>query len=270
MEEENFDLDSSVNRGSGERGLLRMFLKDVGGMQMLTQEEEMSVARRSWIGDEASRNHLVGSNLRFVITVVFQYWSPGLPLMDMISEGCLGLIKAAETFDPDKGFKFLTYAGYAIVQGVKKAVQDHKQYGYESLDELIYGNESEMTQGDILISEDPQSEETAFYSQVCDFLNRLSARERMVITLRFWHDLTLDEVGQRINLGKERVRQIEVKALRKLRWAIERTAIGMAHKPIRSGSSAEWASPFLNVPVKDLSSPQRRGRQISEIGRAHV
>lgn len=226
MKEKNFDLDSSVNGGTGERGLLRMFLKDVEEMQMLTQEEEINVARRSRTGDDAARNCLIASNLRFVIEVVFQYWSPGLPLMDMLSEGCLGLIEAAKTFDPDKGFRFLTYAGNSIVQGVIKAIQDHKRYGHDSLDELIYGNESEMTQGDILISEDPQSEETAFYRQVCDLLNRLSARERMVITLRFWHDLTLDEVSLRINLGKERVRQIEVKALRKLRWAIERTVIG--------------------------------------------
>ncbi|MCK6469402.1 MAG: sigma-70 family RNA polymerase sigma factor [Candidatus Brocadia sinica] len=220
------DVNDGIDRGIGERGLLRMFLKDVEGMQMLAQEEEMSVARRSRVGDEASRNYLVESNLRFVIKVVFQYWSPGLPLMDMISEGCLGLIKAAKTFDPDKGFRFLTYAGNSIVQGVIKAIQDHKRHGHDSLDELIYGNESEMTQGDILESDELQNDETAFYRQVCDLLNRLSARERMVITLRFWQRLTLDEVGLRINLGKERVRQIEVKALRKLRWAIERTMIG--------------------------------------------
>lgn len=203
-----------------------MFLKDVEGIQMLTQEEEMGVARSSCVGDKASRNHLVESNLRFVIKVVFQYWSPGLPLMDMISGGCLGLIKAAKTFNPDMGFRFLTYAGNSITQGIIGAVKDHERYKHNSLDELIYDDESEISQKDLLISEDPQSEETAFYSQVCALLNRLSARERMVITLRFWHDLTLDEVSLRINLGKERVRQIEVKALRKLRWAIERTVIG--------------------------------------------
>lgn len=118
------------NRGT--RAVADVF-KGSGGNSELTQEEEMSVARRSRLGDEASRNHLVESNLRFVIKVVFQYWSPGLPLMDMISEGCQGLVKAAKTFDPDMGFRFLSYAGVAIVQGVIRAIQDHKQYEYEPL-----------------------------------------------------------------------------------------------------------------------------------------
>jgi RNA polymerase primary sigma factor len=237
MKEKNFDLDSSVNGGSGERRLLGMFLKDVERIQMLTKEEEMSTARRSLMGDETARNCLVESNLRFVLKVVFQYWSPGLPLMDMISEGCLGLIKAAETFDPDKGFKFLTYAGYAIVQGVIKAVQDHKQYGHESLDELIYDDGSEISQRDVLASKDQQGDGTAFYNQIRDLLDHLSNRERMIITLRFWHGLTLEEIGSRINITKETVRKIEARVLRKLRWAIdERTRSDTAHMPIRSGS----------------------------------
>jgi RNA polymerase primary sigma factor len=223
MKEKNLGLDSSVNRGTGERGLLRMFLKDVEKIQMFTREEEMSVARRALVGDEASRNHLVESNLRFVIKVVFQYWSPGLPLMDMISEGCLGIIKAARTFDPDKGFRFLTYAGNSIVQGVIKAIENHKRYGHDSIDEIIYGDESELPRVNVLESEDPKSDETVFAR---DLLDRLDDRERMVITLRFWDGLTLDEISLRINLGRERIRQIEVKALRKLRWAIERTVIG--------------------------------------------
>lgn len=221
MEEENFDLDSSVNGGSGERGLLRIFLKDVAEIQMLTQEEEMSVARRSRLGDEASRNRLVASNLRFVIKVVFQYWSPGLPLMDMISEGCQGLIKAAKTFDPDMGFRFLTYAGDAITQGVIWAIKDHKQYDYESLDEFIYDDGSEISQRDVLVSKDQQGDETAFYNQVRGFLDHLSDRERIIITLRFWHDLALEEIGSRVNVTKETVRKIEARALRKLRWAID-------------------------------------------------
>ncbi len=214
------NLDEGADNGTGERGLLRMFLKDVEKIQMLSQEDEMNVARRSRIGDEASRNHLAESNLRFVIKVVFQYWSPGLPLMDMISEGCLGLMKAANTFDPDKGFKFLTYAGYAIVQGVIKAVQDHKQYGHDSLDEPIYDDESEISQGDVLASKDQHSDETAFYNQVREMLDHLSSRERTIIALRFWHGLTLEEIGSRVNVTKETARKIETRALRKLRWAI--------------------------------------------------
>ncbi len=209
-----------------EKNLIRMFEKDVERIPILTKDEELIIARQSQMGDEASRNRLIESNLRFILKVVYQYWSPGLPLMDMISEGCLGLIKAAKTFDPDKGFRFLTYAGNSIVQGVIKAIKDHKQYGHDSLDEIIYEDGSEITQKVIIESDELRSDETTFYNQVCDLLNRLSDKERMVITLRFWQHLTLDEVGLRINLGKERVRQIEIKALRKLRWTIERTMIG--------------------------------------------
>lgn len=215
------DVSEGIDRGTGERGLLRMFLKDVAGIQMLTQEEEMCIARRSWIGDEASRNHLVESNLRFVIKVVFQYWSPGLPLMDMISEGCQGLIKAAKTFDPDMGFRFLTYAGDAITQGVIRAIKDHKQYDYESLDEFIYGDGSEVTQEDLLESDELPCDDTVFLNQVRDMLNHLNDRERIIITLRFWHNLTLEEIASRINVTKETVRKVEARALRKLRWAID-------------------------------------------------
>jgi len=221
MKEEN--LKEGIPQG--ERGLLRMFLKDVERIQMLTQDEENILARRSQTGDEASRNHLVVSNLRFVLKVVFQYWSPGLPLMDMISEGCQGLIKAAKTFDPDKGFRFLTYTSNSIAQGVIKAIKDHQKYGYDSLNENVYEDESEVTREELLESEYPQSNETAFLNQVRDMLNRLSDRERMIITLRFWDDLTLEEVGSRVHVTKETVRKIETRALKKLRWAIdERTA----------------------------------------------
>lgn len=212
------------NRGT--RAVADVF-KGSGGNSELTQEEEMSVARRSRLGDEASRNHLVESNLRFVIKVVFQYWSPGLPLMDMISEGCQGLVKAAKTFDPDMGFRFLSYAGVAIVQGVIRAIQDHKQYEYESLDELIFDDGSEVKQEDFLESDELPCDDTVFLNQVRDILNCLSDRERMIITLRFWHNLTLEEIGSRINVTKETVRKVEARALRKLRWAIdERTMIG--------------------------------------------
>lgn len=226
MEEENLDL-VSLRQGIGERGLLRMFEKDMEKIRMLTHDEELIIAKRARAGDEASRNRLIESNLRFVLKVVFRYWSPGLPLMDMISEGCEGLIKAAKTFDPDKGFRFLTYAGNSIVQGVIEAIKDHKQHVYDSLDELIYEDGSETTQKDLLVAKDIEGGETVLYNQVCSLLDILSERERTVINLRFWQYLTLEEVGSRINLGKEGVRRIETKALRKLRWAIdERTMIG--------------------------------------------
>lgn len=224
MKEENLDLttyDPTTNGGRGERGSLRMFLKDVERIQMLTKEDEMTIARRSRMGDEASRNRLIESNLRFVIKVVYQYWSPGLPMMDMISEGCQGLIRATKTFDPDKGFRFLTYANNSIAQCVINAIKDYQRYKYDSLNETVYEDGSEVTREELLESEDPQSDATVFLDQVRDMLNRLSDRERMIITLRFWDGLTYDDIGLRICVSRERVRQIETRALRKLRWAID-------------------------------------------------
>lgn len=223
MEEENLE-SADLRKGliTGERWLLRMFLKDVERIQMLTQKEELSVARRLRTGDETARNRLVVSNLRFVLKVVFQYWSPGFPLMDMISEGCQGLIKAAKTFDPDRGFRFLTYAGNSIAQSVIKAVKDYQRYGYDSIQETIYKDGLEVTQEEILESKDQQSDEKTFLNQVRGLLDCLSDRERMIIVLRFWHELPLKEIGLRINLAQEMVRRVEAKALRKLRWAIEK------------------------------------------------
>lgn len=240
MKEENLEFSGSFK---SERGLLRMFVKDVARIRLLTPEEEIRIARRSRAGDEAARNLLVESNLRYVVKVANRYWSPGLPLMDMVSEGYRGLMKAASTFDPDKGFRFLTYAGDAIAQSVTRAIADHKRHGHDSLDEHIYGDESEVSQGDVLASEAMQGDEMAFLNQVRDKLNLLDDRERMIVTLRFWHSLTLEEVGKRIHVAKETVRKIEARALRKLRWAID-------------DSGQIWPSLL----------PQQGGRQIPVIG----
>lgn len=209
-------------RAVWEGGLLSMFRKDVTKISVLTRDEELSIARLSRMGDEAARNRLIESNLRFVLKVVYQYWSPGLPLTDLISGGCQGLIKATKTFNPDMGIRFLTYAGSSIAHGIIGAIQDHKRYKHDSLDEIIYDeDESEVSEKDILVSKDPQGDEVAFYNQVRDLLNYLDDRERMVITLRFWHSLTLEEVGLRVHGTKETVRRIEARALRKLRWVID-------------------------------------------------
>lgn len=204
-----------------EKKLMRMFVKDIGGIQMLTQEEEQILARRSKRGDAESRNRLIESNLRFVLKAAYRYWLPGFSILDMVSEGCQGLMRATKTFDPDKGIRFLTYAGSSITQGVMKAMENQRRESFVSLDEPLYDDEPETTRKDVLVSEDPRSDEAAFYHQVQDIMNRLNDRERTIINLRYWQGLTLEEVGLRINLGKERVRQIEARALRKLRRVIE-------------------------------------------------
>lgn len=223
---------------SWERGLLNMFKKDVEKIPFLTYDEELLITRQSQRGDEVARNRLIESNLRFVLKVVYKYWRPGLPFMDMVAGGCQGLIKATKTFDPDKGFRFLTYTGNSIAQGVIGAIKDHKRYKHESLDELIYDDESETSEKDLLVSEDPQSDEVAFYNQVRDLLNHLDDRERTIIILRFWHGLTLEEVGLKIHVTKETVRKVESRALRKLRWVIDakdRETEGRRKRPEISG-----------------------------------
>ncbi|MCF6147319.1 MAG: sigma-70 family RNA polymerase sigma factor [Candidatus Kuenenia sp.] len=205
-----------------EKKLMRMFERDLEGFPMLTQDEERILTRQSKMGDVGSRNRLVESNLRFVLKVAYQYWLPGFSIMDMVSEGCQGLIRATKTFDPDKGIRFLTYAGIAITQGVMKAMANQRRDACVSLDEPLYDDEFETTRKDVLVSEDPRSDEAAFYHQIQDSMNRLCERERMIITLRFWQGLTLEEAGMRLNITKETVRKIEARTLRKLRWEIER------------------------------------------------
>lgn len=225
MEDENLDLaayDPHVNRAGVDWWLLRMFVRDVSKIQMLTKDDEAAVAMQLKTGDVASRDRLIESNLRFVVKIVFRYWSPGLPMMDMISEGCIGLIKAAKTYDSSKGFRFLTYAGDAIAQAVVKAIESYKRYEHDSLDDAIYGGETETSQRDVLISKDVQGDDTVFFNQVRDILDCLNDRERMIITLRFWDGFTYDAIGLRAGISRERVRQIEARALRKLRWAVER------------------------------------------------
>ncbi|MFQ5901810.1 MAG: sigma-70 family RNA polymerase sigma factor [Thermodesulfobacteriota bacterium] len=204
----------------GERKLLEMFIRDLKKISLLTREEENVVVRRARKGDKAAINRLIEANLRFVIKVVFKYWYPGLPFMDLISHGCQGLMRAAEIFDPDRGVKFLSHAGDAIRNSIIKAIIEHKQHVHDSLDKPIHKEENYETSKDRLVSEAPQADEGIFYSQVRGWLDQLSERERRVIELRFWHGLSLAEIGLKFGITREGVRGIEAKALRKLRWGV--------------------------------------------------
>ncbi len=205
-----------------EQNLMRMLERELEAIPLLAKEDEMRVVQKAQDGDVSARDCLIKSNLRFVLKIVYQYWSPELPLMEMVAEGCYGLVKSAKTFDRGKGFRFLTYAGKGVVQGVKKAIKDYEDSRHESLDEPVRREDDQIiTRGDLLESKEQQSDQRTFYNQVRDCLDILDDRERMIVTMRYWQCLTLDETGQKLHLKKERIRQIELKALRKLRNRIE-------------------------------------------------
>lgn len=218
MEEQTRDLD--------ERSLVNMFRKEVNKIPLLSREEEYILAKQAQTGNHEAVNKLIESNLRFAMMIAFRYWRPEFSMADIVSMACMGLIKASMTFDPDKGFRFLTYAEPAIRQHIIIGILDHKKHAHDSLNEPIYKeykeeNDNETTLQDLLISEESQADKKYFYNvDVRNLLKHLTAKEREVIELRYWHDKTLEEIELIMRLSPERIRQIEGKALIKLRHAI--------------------------------------------------
>ena len=257
---------------------VRMYLKEIGRMPLLTQEEECELAVRVRAGDEEAKNRMIAANLRLVVAIARRYAGHGLQLMDLVQEGSLGLMKAVEKFDPDKGFKFSTYATWWIRQAITRAIADqgrtiripvhmvesiNKTYRVsgkllqelgrtpseeeiaETMDlppekireilrvaqepvslETPIGEEDDSLLMDFIASEEMTEPETVadrslMREQVRQIMSTLTPRERRVLELRYgiadgeMH--TLEEVGKEFNVTRERIRQIEAKALRKLR-----------------------------------------------------
>ncbi len=260
---------------------VRMYLKDIGKIPLLSPEREMELAERAALGDKEAKNELVRANLRLVVSIAKKHINKGMFLLDLIQEGNLGLMKAVEKFDYRMGYKFSTYATWWIRQAISRAIADqartiripvhmvetiHKvsrttrqllqELGreptteeiaarLETTDEKIreilkiaqdpvsletpVGEEEDSHLGDFVEdNETPTPSETASYSllreQLQAVLQTLSHREAEVIRLRYGlyngRALTLEEVGQRFNITRERIRQIEAKALRKLRYPL--------------------------------------------------
>ena len=274
--DKNFDetnFDKAVINNS-----VKIYLKEAGRYPLLSREEELRLAAAAKNGNEKAKTDLVNHNLRLVVSIAKKYMGRGLPLLDLIQEGNIGLIKAVDKYDPAKGFKFSTYATYWIKQAVSRAIIEkgrnirvpvhstglisninkfERKFIQESgrtpteeevaaafnLDvkkikeaynwmknttslDIVVGDDEETTIGSLI--EDPSSEDflTSFENEdkinaIQQVLNTLSERERSVIVLRFGINadtpLTLEETGKKLNLSKERVRQIEGVALRKLR-----------------------------------------------------
>ena len=271
-------IDLSIPEGVSIEDPVRMYLKEIGKVPLLTKEEEVELAKRIEQGDEAAKQKLCEANLRLVVSIAKRYVGRGMLFLDLIQEGNLGLIKAVEKYDYRKGFKFSTYATWWIRQAITRAIADQARtiripvHMVETINKLIrvsrqllqeLGREPtpeeiaekmnmpvERVREILKISQEPVSLETpigeeedshlgdfiqddnvpvpadaaAFTllkEQLVEVLDTLTDREQQVLRLRFGLDdgraRTLEEVGKVFNVTRERIRQIEAKALRKLR-----------------------------------------------------
>lgn len=211
--------------GTPERDLLRMFSREITKFKVLTREEEAGLLRQIREGEPGALNRLIEANLRFALKVVFRYWIPGFPLMDMVSEACFGLVISAKTFNPAAGFRFTTYAEPGIRQRVIAVMCNSSRFLEESLDRPAYhngdGRSDSPTMKDLLPSEGDNPEERACRTDITRYLEVLTERERKAIILRFWHDKGPGYIGRIFNVQRKRAAQIEARALLKLRFAMK-------------------------------------------------
>lgn len=281
MEEDEVDLeniDLSVPEGVSIEDPVRMYLKEIGKVPLLSAEEEIELAKRMENGDQAAKKRLAEANLRLVVSIAKRYVGRGMLFLDLIQEGNLGLIKAVEKYDYSKGFKFSTYATWWIRQAITRSIADQartiripvhmvetinrlirtsrqllQELGREPLPEELakkldmpvdrvreimkisqdpvsletpIGEEEDSHLGDFIQDEHVQipvdaATYTLLHEQLMEVLDTLTDREQKVLRLRFGLDdgrpRTLEEVGREFNVTRERIRQIEAKALRKLR-----------------------------------------------------
>lgn len=272
------EIDLSVPEGIAIDDPVRMYLKEIGKVPLLSSEEEMELAKQIEEGSQYAKKKLAEANLRLVVSIAKRYVGRGMLFLDLIQEGNLGLIKAVEKFDFRKGFKFSTYATWWIRQAITRAIADQARtiripvHMVETINKLIrvqrqllqelgrdpfpeeiskvmdlpvekvreiqkiaqepvsletpIGEEEDSHLGDFIPDDDaPAPAEAAAFTmlkeQLINVLDTLTPREEKVLRLRFGLDdgraRTLEEVGKEFNVTRERIRQIEAKALRKLR-----------------------------------------------------
>ena len=261
---------------------VRLYLREIGKIPLLSSDEEMELARRIIEGDKKAKDKMAEANMRLVVSIAKRYSGRGLDFLDLIQEGNTGLLRAVEKFDPDKGFKFSTYATWWIRQAITRAIADQARtiripvHMIETINKLVRtqrrltqelnreptmeelskemdmepekieyinkirqetssldagigrdGDEEDSVLGDFIEDEDTISPEESATNQllkekVAEVLSSLSDREQKIVRMRFGLDNggkshTLEEVGQQFAVTRERIRQIEAKALAKLR-----------------------------------------------------
>ena len=272
------DVDLTNMDGISIDDPVRMYLREIGKIPLLTYDEELDLAKRILDGDEEAKQKLTESNLRLVVSIAKKYVGRGMLFLDLIQEGNMGLIKAVEKFDYTKGYKFSTYATWWIRQAITRAIADQARtiripvHMVETINKLIrtsrhllqkngreptpeeiaeemeipvekvmeiqkiaqdpvsletpIGEEDDSHLGDFIQDDDsPAPQDSAAYTmlkeQLNDVMGTLTSREAKVLRLRFGLEdgkaRTLEEVGKEFNVTRERIRQIEAKALRKLR-----------------------------------------------------
>ena len=256
----------------------QIYLSEIGFSPLLSAEEEVYFSRLALKGDEASRKRMIESNLRLVVKIARRYNNRGLPLLDLIEEGNLGLIRAVEKFDPERGFRFSTYATWWIRQTIERAIMnqtrtirlpihvvkelniylrasrelvqklDHEPTAedialeldvpVESVTKMLrlneriasvdtpFGGESDKVLLDVIPDEKASGPEGNLQNDdiknnIVHWLNELNSKQREVLARRFgllgYEAATLEDVGVEIGLTRERVRQIQVEALKRLR-----------------------------------------------------
>ena len=269
-----------TQRTNADNNVFATYLREINKIPLLSAEDELKYAKAAAAGDEKSRKILIESNLRFVVNVAKQYQNKNIPIMDLISEGNIGLMNAADRFDPDKGYKFISYAVWWIRQAILKAIceksrmirlplnranelvqieKDRKLIGKSgmegeaqelntiakelkiepdmvetimnaardpvSLDAPVFNDNSTASAGDFI--EDTRYMQPESYALDIDLRENIDAmlallteREAEILRYRFglngYEQLSLKEVGNKFNLTKERIRQIEKKALEQL------------------------------------------------------
>jgi len=265
-----------------DRSNLQLYLQEIGKTALLTPEQEVQLANRIQKGDKAARDHMISANLRLVVKIAMDYKDFGLPLLDLISEGNIGLIKAVERFDPSKGGKLSTYAAWWIKQSIKRALANQsktirlpvhlvdkiakmrrtamaltEELGREPSDEEIaielqiptnkvahlksvsvrpasldapVGDAGDSTTFGEMVGDErtvnplDSLRDNSEKSDLHQMIEQLDDREAEILRHRFgldgYDELTLEEVGQKFNVTRERIRQLQNIALSKMRKAI--------------------------------------------------
>lgn len=219
---------------SGDRQLLNLFVRDAVKIPLMTREEEILEARKAIAGDIAARNRLVTANLRFVLSMAFRYRRSGVPLMDLVSAGCLGTLVAAGKFDPDVGVRFITYAGHWIQQGVLSTIAGNDDPRTISLDTPV-NSDDQLTINDVLAADERPFENALSdldFDQLLAYPSVLTDRERRCLGLRYRDDMTLKRTGEALGITKNRTSEIETRALYKLRRFLHTEGMRENH-PVR-------------------------------------